>query len=277
LEKIKNDATLQILKPNPQALLKLAAEVIARSNRRVRIKRHSCCFSLICSAFYRSAQHMTPYIKRAIENIEDAFQAPCVGGFVDGEAGIDDTGRSQFSNWSMVGMVIGDELRDRTPRHRGFIALAHYSRKLTDETTLEDAIQASLNLAFETGFPGARLSFVYPDQDDSRIITVGSIGRLSCENHITLGSEEIKKVVDAAAPQFIRTTVESIPQRKTIIGKYAMPILDIGGEVIAVFEVDIGEVEENQLGLLPSEEEVLLSLGAGSTLSIAPPSHRARL
>jgi signal transduction histidine kinase len=263
-EPIEKDATLQLLKPSPESLLRLAAEIVRRSNRRVRIKRHLGCFSLICSAHYRSPQHVAPYIKRAIANIENAFRAPCIGGFVDGEAGVDETGRSQFGNWSMAGVVLGDEMRDRTPRHRGFIALAEYGNKLTEETTLEEAIEASLRLVFETGFPGARLSFVYPDQEDFRIVCVGSLGsRFTHLNAGSLETDHLETILDSARPLFLKEIEsQTVSHEPVHVGKYVIPIVEIHGDVIAVLEVDLGSVGSDQNELQAVEQEVLRSLGA---------------
>src|SRR5258708_6111600 len=104
----------------------------------------------------------------------------CVGGFVDGEAGVDYTGRSEFGNWSMGGIGFGDEMVDRTAIHRGFKAQSEYRRQLSETTTLADGIRASLGLIVETGFPGAMISLVLSDvfmeQNQKYLVGMDALG-----------------------------------------------------------------------------------------------------
>jgi signal transduction histidine kinase/GAF domain-containing protein len=266
LEKVSKGDTLQVRQPQPEMLLKMAPDIFDQANKRVHVKNPIACLSLICSSHFRNSLGIGLNIKQAITNIERKFHT-CVGGFVDGEAGVDDTGRSQFGNLSIVGIGFGDEMRDSTPLHLGFKALSTYSPRLTETTKLDEAIEESLNLIFETGFPGAMISFPLLDQNQSCIIGMGAIGarfnKIVQEMRRPLdGKDALANIIRDKKPRFIPDTREASDcdpaEKAVLVSQYIIPLRGPGDDIIAVLQIDLGKIDD----LSDSQREVLNSLGA---------------
>src|SRR6185436_18459959 len=90
--------TLSVLNPQPQMMLQMAQTLVDQSLKRIRIENPLASLVFVCSAHYRKRGTIGLDVGRAIKLIERKFVKPCVGGFLDGEAGVDHTGRSQFGN-----------------------------------------------------------------------------------------------------------------------------------------------------------------------------------
>jgi signal transduction histidine kinase len=265
-DKVTERDWLQVRQPSPEMLLDMASDIVEQANKRVHVNYPLACLSLICSSYFHNSKKMDLDITEAITNIELKYQT-CVGGFVDGEAGVDHTGRSQFGNWSMVGIGFGDEMRDRTPLHRGFKALSEYSPLLTETTTLGDAIRASLRLIFETGFPGAMISFVFLDQSQQYLVGMDAVGeRLS---KIVGGmrrpldsKDALSNVIESQKACFIQDTRDEPDcdpaEKAVLVSQYIIPLRGPGNDIIAVLQIDLG----NTADLSPSQGEVLDTLGA---------------
>lgn len=266
MDKVAVGDTLQVRQPRPEMLLDMAASIVEQANKRVHVAHPLACLSLICSAHLHNQREIGLDIQQAIVNIEETYKT-CVGGFVDGEAGVDFTGRSQFGNWSMVGIGFGDEMRDRTPLQQGFKALAAYSPRLTEKTKLPEAIRESLNLIFETGFPGAMISFPLRDQGREYIVGMDAIGErfgqvVRATRRPVDGKDALANVIKSGQPRFITNTREEEdcdPAEKAVLfSQYIIPLRGPGDEIIAVLQIDLGETYD----LSSSRKGVLDSLGA---------------
>ncbi|HEX8719931.1 MAG TPA: FIST N-terminal domain-containing protein [Pyrinomonadaceae bacterium] len=270
MDKLERGETLRVLRPHPEQLLRMAGDIVRRSTERVRVRHPLGCLSFICSAHLRRRrQHVSLYIEQAIKSIGDAFGGvPCVGGFVDGEAGVDETGRSQFGNWSMVGLILGDEMRDRTPLYRGFKALAKYNHGLTAETDIGAAIGRSLELVYETDFPGVMISTLLPDQEDDHVIVQGAKGKAFAGSApgtripITVG-DPLHSVIADKRPLFMKAEAGG-----ACTGQYIVPLKDLLDDIIAVMHVDLGRVSPDSCDVTPVEREVLTSLGAAISAGV---------
>jgi signal transduction histidine kinase len=259
---------VQVRQPGAEMLLNMASDIVTQANKRVHIEYPLACLSLICSSYFHNREAMSLDITNALRSIEGTFPM-CVGGFVDGEAGVDFTGRSQFGNWSMVGIGFGDEMRDRTPIHRGFKAQSEYSRRFTETTTLTDAISASLDLIVDTGFPGAMISLVLSDvfkeQNQKYLVGIEARGarfskivkRLRKPIDSKNASDAVSQIIEKQNPGFVR---EAEPDDKngTLLSQYIIPLRGPGQEVVAVLQIDLGDVRS----LSSAQKEVLDSLGA---------------
>lgn len=266
IDKVSQGDTLQVRCPSPEMLRDMAASIIEQSNKRVHVANPVACLALICSAHLRHRDEIGLDIQEAIANLEVEYKT-CVGGFVDGEAGVDHTGRSQFGNWSMVGIGFGDEMRDRTPLQQGFKALAAYSPRLTEETKLGGAVKESLRLVFETGMPGAMISFPLRDQGQEYIVGMGAIGeRFSKVVGVTRrpldGDDALAKAIRTGKSRFIphtRAEPDCDPAERAVLGsQYIIPLRGPGDAIIAVLQIDLGEASE----LGSSRKGVLDSLAA---------------
>lgn len=266
LDKVSVGDTVQVRRPRSEMLLDMAADIVDQANKRVHVGQPLACLSLICSTHFHNIGKTGTDIQQAIESIESKYHT-CVGGFVDGEAGVDPTGRSQFGNWSMVGIGFGDEMRDRTPLHRGFQALAAYSPRLTEETKLGEAIRESLNLIFETGFPGAMISFPLRDQNQEYIVGMDAVGerfrRIVGKTRRPLdGKDALAKVIKSRQARFIPDTREDPDcdpvEKEVLVSQYVIPLRGPGDQIIAALQIDLGKTDD----LSSLQQGVLDSLGA---------------
>jgi len=250
----------EILRPDPENILKTALGCITWPRDRLLIQNPAASLILICNAWRLRYQKAGLDIERSLRLMEEQIPgAPCVGGFVDGEVGEDETGRSLFDNGSVTGIVFGDEMRERTPLHRGFRALAKYGPKLTrtakpsDERPvaelIDEAIDAALQIVVEAGFPGAMLSLILRNREDQFIVGRKALGR------------RFEKIVDetrrSCSGDDILAVVYCEREPRPIEGEYLIPLMQLGRQVRAILQVDLGGVRKPK----PTEEDVLDSFG----------------
>jgi|GEM_PF-2533306 len=218
--------------------------------------------------------------EEAIKSINAAQPLPeqdlYFGGFFDGEAGADESGRFLFGNWGIATLCFSDEMdemRARTPAHTGFKAISAIAPSLTSIFLLREALKDSLKVIFETGFPGAMISLVTRDQDDEWLIAREGVGsRFEKIVEVTkrpMTQEDILAIVARnGQPEFIPDSAQDTrcDQETTrisgIISQYVLPLFDRGRHLIAVLQFDLGDLRRRQTGLFPAEEDILRSLGA---------------
>src|SRR5262249_2518682 len=116
-------------------------------------------------------------IERLLRNTEERLGVITVGGFVDGEMGVDETARSLFGNGGVAGLIFGDEVRRRSLSHRALGALAKNGKAMTGTEDIEEAIRKALEIVVETGFPGAKLWLVQRNRSEKFVVAKGHIGK----------------------------------------------------------------------------------------------------
>ncbi|MGE0130467.1 MAG: GAF domain-containing protein [Blastocatellales bacterium] len=248
------------------------------------------CLAINCTSKLRAGYNFRAIAEDA-ENVMSGINAGSdfnsygtyFGGFFDGEIGIDNAGRSMFGNWGVVTLALSDEMRERTPAHTGFRAISDTADFLTSVTNLDEAIEGSLKIIFETGFPGAMLSLVMRDKDDEWLVALGAIGsrfkkikdmtkRPLKENDIlavVARDGELKFIRDSSQDEYCD---QKAVKKSGIVSQCILPLFDRQRRLIAILQFDVGDLKRRIVGSTPrlyySEERILRSLGAvvGATI-----------
>ena len=277
LRECKENALFEILKPNAQRTRDEATKLISQSLKRLRIENIVGCFAVHCAG----RRKKEPDVWQMTADIPElrGKDVPYVGGFFDGEFGQDNYERSVFGNWCFVVLCFGDELRERDPLYRGFHAIARYTPKLTPETNLDQTIEKSLQLIYETGFPGAMLSLVLDNETDGPWIVGRRAKGSRLEKIVEMtqrpftGRDVLVVAAKEKSPRFIRDSRgnplcdPAAVEKSGIVSQYVIPLCNLHEEPVAILQIDLGD-SRYKSDLHPSEKRVLESLGdiIGSTI-----------
>ncbi len=258
---------------------------LERSMRWWMLEKPVGCLAIHSSSYQRSGLDFKAIAEDAEELITGGEAGPpfngkdvYFGGFFDGEFGADESGRFLFGDWGVATLCFSDEMRDRTPAYTGFKAFSKTARSQTGFFALRDAIEGSLRVIFETGFPGAMLSLVMQNEDDVWVVALGAIGSRFTKIIETakrpLKENEIWAVV-ARNDKRPEKKLEFIPdssqdkycdqeaiEKSGIISQCVLPLRKRKGDLIAVLQFDLGDLRRRQGGLYKAEERILTSLGA---------------
>jgi len=263
----------EILRPEPEKILGAAVECITRARDRILIENPIASLMLVCNAWRLRFAGSGLDVEQGVRRMEEQLPSqPCVGGFFDGEIGEDVTGRSMFGNGTVVGIVIGDEIRQRTPLHRGFSALKDYGPDMTGAFEISDAIDRALRIIVETGFPGAMLSLILRNKKDKYFVAQRAIGRrfekiVADTKREFNGNDVLAKVAQAKKGRFIpdsKLDPDCDPvavEKSGVISQYVMPLMRLDGKVLGIIQVDLGDLSY-LTELNKSAREVLESFGA---------------
>jgi signal transduction histidine kinase len=211
-----------------------------------------------------------PYEESFVSLQNSPYDKPFVGGFVDGEAGVDKDGKSILGNWGNATLVFGDELRFRTPVYRGFEKLADFAAIKGPETQ-EEWLNKLTNLIYDIGFPGAMLSFCVREQEGITIVARSASGSrykrvLDRVGHYPLeGDDVLAKVARTRQWQLILNSRNETSgsmraaNDEGIVSQYIAPLEDDDGQVRAVLQIDLGDISYDN-DLYESEKFVLEAL-----------------
>jgi signal transduction histidine kinase/transcriptional regulator with GAF, ATPase, and Fis domain len=268
VDKVDKGDLLTVMKPQPQMILQMAKKALEHTKKRNRIENPLACLMFACSSHYGKRELIGLDIEQAITIIEKKFGGPCVGGFLDGEAGIDETGRSQFGNWSTAGLYFGDELRDRTPLYAGFQAIADYDTRLSQADSLNKVIEESLRLVFNTGFPGAAISISQLEYRNRFLVSKQAIGhrfdKFPNDMYVPMdGYHTLAIAAKSEDPNFIPYSSEyhnfsKEKEANSSYSQYIIPLRNFRKDIIGVLQIDLG----NKTKLHDIETEVMDSIGA---------------
>ncbi len=238
------------------------------------------CLAIHSSSHRRSALYLKTIAEDAEELITGREAGPPVdgkdiyfGGFFDGEFGADESGRFLFGDWGVATICFSDEMRNRTLAYTGFKAFSETARSPTGFHNLRDAVEGSLRVVFETGFPGAMLSLVMQNEDDKWLVALGAIGsrfrkiveltkRPLKENDIlavVARDGELSFIPDSGQNEYCDQ--EAI-KKSGIISQCVLPLFNRQGDLIATLQFDLGDLRRRKGRLYEAEERILTSLGA---------------
>ncbi len=238
------------------------------------------CLAIHSSFHRRSAPDLKAIAEDAEELITGRDAGPPVdgkdiyfGGFFDGEFGADESGRFLFGDWGVATLCFSDEMRNRTLAYTGFKAFSETARSPTGFHSLRDAVEGSLRVVFETGFPGAMLSLVMQNEDDKWLVALGAIGsrfskiveltkRPLKENDIlaiVARDGELNFIPDSSQNEYCDH--EAI-KKSGIISQCVLPLFNNLGKLIATLQFDLGDLRRRKGRLYEAEERILTSLGA---------------
>jgi signal transduction histidine kinase len=243
---------------------------ITLARRRVYVERPIASLLFPCKSYYFRQRAGRLDMEGAFDQIqrEDMADKPFVGGFFDGEIGVDKEGRSRLTNGGIGYLVFGDEMRERTPLYKGVSALAAMGPKLLagsgpdlTSATIDDALNCALGIIVETGFPGAMISMVRSNLDRSSgtekefVIASAAIGprfrtilehtKRPCE-----GNDVLALIVKdpEKQPRFIPNSRqdENCDQNSIalsgIISQYILPLKRQDQTVFGTLQIDVGDL-----------------------------------
>jgi signal transduction histidine kinase len=274
MREVKNGAFFEVLRPDPKKIQETIEEDLAEARNRIPIASPLACLMLPCNAWRLRYQKMGLEIESLLGRIEELLPStPCFGGFVDGEIGVDRTGRSLFGNGGVAGLIFGDEMRQRSVSFRGLKALAENVAAVTGTDDLEEAIRKALKIVVETGFPGAKLWLVQRNREEKFVVAKDFIGNrfkkteglairpLMAHNILAIAARERKPFFIKNSPQDRRCNQKAVGDTG-IISQYIVPLLRLGGKApLGVLQIDLGDLR--YLDDLPiSMKEVLNSFGS---------------
>jgi signal transduction histidine kinase/GAF domain-containing protein len=268
---------LHLLIPEPEKLRRTFRDGISRS------LREACVLNPIGGLGFRSTEllrhakdvgldleYEIALVERDLSLRDTPYEKPFVGGFVDGEAGVNDSGRSVLGTWSNATLVFGDELRLRTPVYRSFERLASSAEAVADND--EEGINRLTKSVYEFGFPGAMLSLCSRAQVPGMIIAQSASGSRYRRilNQVRPcpvdGNDVLAVVARTRQAQFIpdsrNATCDSLAAagKEGVISQYIMPLMGATQEVGAILQIDLGDISYDTR-IYRDELDVLDALG----------------
>jgi len=270
---VNQHATFEIFKPDSEKVIDAAAETARQSLERMHIDNPNVYLIFVFADRYHAREEIGMEMEPAIYKVGEVLgkEVPCLGGLFNGEAGISLTSYSILANWSVTGVVFGDEMRERTLAYRGFAAMRKCVPSLLTARTREEIVELCLDLVFETGYPGAMLSLLFRDRPHDWIVAVGAHGerfkRIAKMTVRPMPEDDILAIVAREkSPIFVpdsRKDPRCDPDAINISGlvsMYNIPLITPDGDTFAVLQIDMGDVA--YLGHPHEvEERVLKSIG----------------
>lgn len=277
LREFKRDNYFEVFRPG-RKIVQTAVKGIKEAKKKVYVKTPIASLLFACKAYNPSDERGLANAEDALSKIEKFLKGkstqyrPCVGGFFDGEIGVDEIGRSRLTNGGVGYVIFGDELRERTPLYEGVSALARYGHKLLagpdlTPASIYDTIRNALQIISETGFSGAMLSVKLTNLDRKRgerkrfiiarevpfIIAREAVGarftKILAETQREWDGPDILALVARdTQPRFISDSRNDLTcdpkaiKRSGIISQYILPLKRLDDSVFGTLQVDLGDL-----------------------------------
>ncbi|MBO0724293.1 MAG: GAF domain-containing protein [Blastocatellia bacterium] len=254
MREVRDRAFYEILMPEPAKIQAAVEKELVEARERIPIANPLACLMLPCNAWRLRYKNVGLEIERLLSNTEDRLGVTTVGGFVDGEMGVDRTTRSVFGNGAVAGLIFGDEVRRRSLSHRALGALAENGKEMTGTVDIEEAIRKALEIVVETGFPGAKLWLVQRNRDAKFVVAKDYIGKrfektgelvtrpLMAHNILAIAARERKAFFIRNSSQDQRCDQDAV-RNSGIVSQYIVPLLRMdGARAIGVLQVDLGDL-----------------------------------
>ncbi|HXD30616.1 MAG TPA: FIST N-terminal domain-containing protein [Pyrinomonadaceae bacterium] len=273
----KEDQLFRVMIPNPEKMQRAFREGVERSLTKAWLLNPIGGLGFRCAGLLRQSKRLGLDLKQETAEIEhdlsirdSADEKPFVGGFLDGEASVDETGKSVLSNWSNATLAFGDELRFRTPVYLGFEKIAMFAAKKAADTC-EEGVDRLTDLIYQIGFPGAILSLWQRDDEHDAVVAQSASGSrfakvLKLVEPYLVDEDDIIAVVarEKQARTIINTSAIPCGSMKAasengIVSQHIVPLEDDFGQVHAVLQIGLGDISYDTR-LYPSEKSVLGSL-----------------
>jgi signal transduction histidine kinase len=274
---VRRGESFHLVRPEVEKIQEAFSEGIQQSLRRAFLLNPIGALGFRCAGLLRHCEqigldpkYQTALIERDLSIRETRYDKPFVGGFVDGEAGVDENSKSVLGNWSNATLVFGDELRFRTPVYRGFEKLAEYTGRITPESHRKWIDRLTL-LVYDIGFPGAMLSFCVGDQEQDTIVAQSASGSrfkkalVEVKPYLLDGSDLLADIARKKQWRFIPDSAQETcgsmqaASRAGVISQYITPLVGADGGVTAVLQIDLGDISYD-MRLYQTEKTVLESL-----------------
>jgi signal transduction histidine kinase len=242
----------QVMKPDREKILERFVQGFNRTRARILIERPIACLTIFGQALnncFRPFFDISGVLEFAKQE-----RIACVGGFFDGELGLDETGRSLFVNGASSCLIFGDEMSERTPLYQGMTALAEFGPLLNNSDRI---IEGVLEIVLKTGFPGAMLSLILPDRGGDYIVAQSAKGsrfeKIVDMTRRALASHDIlAEVARENKPRFIadsrqdQSCGQEAIRAGGIVSQYVLPLKRLDGAVFGILQVDLGELRHRK-------------------------------
>ncbi|MEP7337124.1 MAG: GAF domain-containing protein [Acidobacteriota bacterium] len=255
LRELQPGASLELLHPDRDRMRREAADLMDWSLRRLRVEHPVGIIGLHCSSWLQFGPPTGDLIDD-VRRVAGIDAQDYVGGFFEGEIGQGQTGRTLFGNWCASQICFGDELRERTPFYSGFEAMTRLSQALATVNTLEEAIEQSLELIYQTGYPGAMLSSLFINEGEMWLVPTQAKG--SRYKQILARVDQAKREVSDddlftqiwkgdASPLILDTHGYAGKEFTayhdlSIVSQYIKPIRNYAGKSLAFLQIDLGDL-----------------------------------
>ena len=283
LRQIEEGAAFRIWRPESRKMHKNIVNEVRNSLQRIRLEKPIACLGIRCAGYYAIAGDIQLPLEKELTEIEKLTGGEYVGAFMAGEAGTDSLGRSYLSNWHTATIIFGDELRDRSTFHKGFVELANHNgfiefTRLASGLAVQirkDAFRQLLRLVYEVGFPGAMISLILNDVNGQMIIAQDALGK-RYQNVVrnmrlrTDCADILTAIIKNRTPEFVPKSAtdrsDGAAEQSTTASEYIIPLITLTNHVIALLQVDLGDHKKK---LHANEKVILAALGnvVSSTLN----------
>lgn len=269
---VSDQACFRVVRPEPEKMVQQTREGIRGAIERARAENPIACLAFKCVGLLRHRQKIGMDFEQELATVEQDIRRDhatassiCIGAFLDGEAGLDEHGKSLLGNWGTAAMVFGDEVTDRTPVYTSFAKLSELAK--APFASPEEAAVKLLDFICDAGFRGAMLSFWMPDQQEEAIVARAAAG--SCYKKVVNSASRPIHGNDAVVLAAREKGARYIPDSKQldpfaaqsgIISQYILPLMNPQGRVVAVLQFDLGDLRHRQ-ELHPRETETLNAMG----------------
>jgi|GEM_PF-6542686 len=269
-----------ILSADAEEILHNSEKLLETARLRHRVEKPNGCLTFCCSGLYRNRKKIGFELGKDIEQLQRAAGTIIVGCLVDGEAGVEESGTSDFTHWSSVRILFGDELKVRSATRIGHGALAKRVRELASAKNLKNTIDTALSIISDAGFEGAMISLIIGRGDETPWVVAMPTQSIRFKKivdetkRLLDGNDVIAQVATSNRPQLILDSLndprcdKQTAQKSGIISQFVLPLQDQDGVPIGVLQVDLGDLRQARETRKPVEE-VLTSIASAVAASIA--------
>lgn len=264
LKQTKKGDHFELLKPQKDVSEALTKGIKQSKERVVFIQNPIASLLLFCKSYLRFHREGLLNIENSISSIEKSSGFPCIGGFFDGEMGVDNKSRSRMTNGSISYITFGDEMRERTPLYRSISAFTELGHELVEDEKTPDSfdnvIETALKIIDDSGFPGAMISLIQSNLErdkngnnetiiakkatpNSRFSDIVEDTKRSLD-----GNDVLAIVVKTNRPKFVSNSRidedcnEKATEKSGVISQYILPLRRVDNSVFGILQVDLGDL-----------------------------------
>lgn len=283
---LRTPATVHVLKPEREKMIATAQDRVDWLMRRLGMRRSRAvgCLAIASVERYRAKEPIGLDVATALRQATERLPGePCVGCYMDGEIGDDELGQSLLGNWGLSMSLFADDISTTSEFSLGFDALALQTQKASRAESVDRAIAAILESVDRAGYPGGMVSLVLRDRKERWIVAHSALGEpwtqaiLPLTRRALPGDDVLALVAEAREPRYVRDSSDpgdhcnrQAVQAGKIISQYIIPLQDETGQVIALLQIDLGDMRDTAV-MGREQKTVLDALGnaAAAVLSRA--------
>jgi len=270
--KLREHTTLRVYKPGEGTIKKTVADVARDGRRRIHMDNPMVNLLFVCNGRHKYCKRHGQSVADPLRRVTEALEgAPSVGGLFDGEFCLDRLGRNRYANWSVAGLVLGDEMRERSVHDQCFDAMALSGPKLLASHSIGELARVCLNLVVASGYPGAMLSLLFEDSAGDSIIALDAAGTrfrriIDMTRRGLPGTDILAIVAGKTEAEYIRDAREDprceskAVEASGIVSQYVLPLRGSDGRVLGILQIDLGDTSYHE-ATHPLEKIVMDALG----------------